>query len=183
MEKRPDVKIAGIIIFIAVSEFFLSMLVAESTYKGYSVSNNYISDLGVGSTANLFNVSIIVMGLLIIVAAALLRTYSRSVTVTLIIAGIGAMGVGLFPETTGTPHGIFSLIVFFFASISAYMVLAREKRPVAILFAVMGSISLVSLILYGMDIFLSLGKGGMERMIAYPDLIWVAAFGALLTSR
>ena len=30
------------------------------------------------------------------------------------------------------------------------------------------------------DTFLGLGKGGMERMIAYPALLWAVGFGGYL---
>lgn len=181
MEYNSETKAAGILLFIAAAQFFLSMLVAESTYPGYSVSGNYISDLGVGSTANLFNFSIIILGILAIAAAILLRRHSIAMLVLFVLAGAGAIGVGLFPETTGAYHTYSSLIVFLFGSIAAYAVLAKERNALTIAFAVLGSIALVSLILYGMNMYLGLGKGGMERMIAYPDLIWIMGFGGLLS--
>ncbi len=61
----------GLLLFIGVAEFLLLMLIAEAIYPGYSVSRNYISDLGVGPTAVLFNSSIIIMGLLLVIAAIL----------------------------------------------------------------------------------------------------------------
>ena len=40
--------------------------------------------------------------------------------------------------------------------------------------------SLVALALFGADIDLSLGTGGMERMIAYQELFWAVGFGSYL---
>lgn len=182
MEKSSELKISGLLLLVASIQFSLSVLVAESIYPGYSVGNNYISDLGVGSTATLFNTSIIILGIMAIAAAFFLRNHSKGILVTLILAGIGAIGVGVFPETVKYFHTYSSLIVFLFGSIASYFVLARERKAVTIIFAVLGSIALVSLILYAQDVFLALGKGGMERMIAYPDLFWIAAYGSFLYS-
>jgi hypothetical protein len=40
--------------------------------------------------------------------------------------------------------------------------------------------SLVALGLYGSKVYLGLGGGGMERMIAYPVLAWGIGFGGAL---
>ncbi|MCX9076244.1 MAG: hypothetical protein OIN88_16610 [Candidatus Methanoperedens sp.] len=42
--------------------------------------------------------------------------------------------------------------------------------------------TLAALVLYGSDIYLGLGPGGMERMIAYPVLLWGTGFGGYLMS-
>nr|WP_243666344.1 DUF998 domain-containing protein [Vulcanisaeta sp. JCM 16159] len=91
--KINQVKIAGLLIDIGIAEFLLSMLVAEAIYPGYSVSRNYISDLGVGPTAIIFNTSIIVMGLLLIIAAVLLYRLNKVFAITIALTGIGAAGV------------------------------------------------------------------------------------------
>ncbi len=183
MENKLEQKIAGILLFVAAAQFFLWMLIAVSTYPGYSVSGNYISDLGVGSTAIIFNTSIIVLGVMSLVAAVLLRKYSAAVLVTLVLAGIGAIGVGVFPETTGAYHTYSSLVVFLFGSIASYAVFAKERKGITAAFAVLGTIGLIALILYGMSIYMGLGKGGMERMIAYPDLLWILGYGAFLCAK
>jgi hypothetical membrane protein len=51
-------KVAGVLIFIAASQFILGLIVAEALYPGYSISTNYISDLGVGPSSLVFNMSI-----------------------------------------------------------------------------------------------------------------------------
>jgi hypothetical membrane protein len=43
------VNIAGLLVIIGVIEFLLAMLVTEALYPGYSISMNYVSDLGVGA--------------------------------------------------------------------------------------------------------------------------------------
>ena len=76
------------------------MLICEALYPGYSISENMISDLGIGSTAGLFNSSIIVLGLLIILSAISFHSFHKNkiFTILMILTGTGAMGVGIFPE-------------------------------------------------------------------------------------
>ncbi|MDL5502216.1 MAG: DUF998 domain-containing protein, partial [Candidatus Methanoperedens sp.] len=45
------------------------------------------------------------------------------------LSGLGAFGVGLFPETTGTLHLIVSLIAFLFAVLSAIAARNFIKPP------------------------------------------------------
>ncbi len=172
--------VAGLLIFIGVAEFLLLMLIAEALYPGYSVSRNYISDLGVGSTAVIFNSSIIIMGLLLIIAAVLAWGLSRIFAITIALTGIGAMGVGIFPETIHPFHLIFALIAFLFASISSYPTIRISRSPGRVLWPILGTVGLIALILYILNMYLGLGPGGMERMIVYPNLIWALAFAAEL---
>jgi hypothetical protein len=39
------------------------------------------------------------------------------------------------------------------------------------------------MVLYGVNINLGLGVGGMERMIAYPILVWGTGFGGHLIAQ
>ena len=182
-DNETRMKVAGIAFFIGVVQFILFMLLAEILYPKYSVSGNYISDLGVGSTAYIFNTSIVLLGLLIIVTGYFIRRFSRPLLILLILAGIGAMGVGLFPETTGSPHLIFSLLVFLMSSIAPYFLLVKIRNLMSIMWAILGTVGLIALILYIPGIYLGLGHGGMERMIVYPDLLWGIGFGGWLVGK
>ncbi|WP_054848917.1 DUF998 domain-containing protein [Vulcanisaeta sp. JCM 14467] len=172
--------LAGLLIFIGVAEFLLLMLIAEALYPGYSVSRNYISDLGVGPVALIFNSSIIIMGLLLIIAAVLVWRLSRVFAVTIALTGIGAMGVGIFPETMHPFHLIFALIAFLFASISSYPTIKISRSPGKVLWPILGTIGFIALLLFIKHIYLGLGPGGMERMIVYPNLVWALAFSTEL---
>ena len=55
-------KVAGTLIFVAVTQFVLGVIVSEALYPGYSISDNYLSDLGVGSSSMIFNSSVFLMG-------------------------------------------------------------------------------------------------------------------------
>jgi hypothetical protein len=101
---RPVV--AGLLLFLAIFQFFMFFRVAESIYQGYSVSNNYISDLGVGPAAGVFNTSIVVLGLAVMAAAYLALPAFRSRVLSFLVglAGFGATGVGVFPENVPVLH-------------------------------------------------------------------------------
>lgn len=101
---RPDSygRIGGMLIVIAAIELVLSVIIAQSLYPNYSLSNNYISDLGVGATAAIFNTSIQLFGVLLILASYLIYSAGehRYVALAFAIAAVGGIGVGAFPETT-----------------------------------------------------------------------------------
>jgi len=109
-------RLAGALLFVGSVQCLLGSIVAESLYPDYSVSENYISDLGVGTTSLIFNSSVFIVGLLAVGGAYFIQRAfgSRILSVLFAIAGVGAMGVGLFPETAGAIHGVASLIVFLF---------------------------------------------------------------------
>ena len=179
-------KLAGILIFIASLQFVLAMTISEALYPDYSVSANYISDLGelskAGAVAYIFNSSIFLLGLLTVISAYLIqRTFDYKIFSTfLVLTGIGAMGVGLFPESFGILHTIPSFITFFFGALSTIASYKLQKRPLSYLAIILGLLSLLALILFALDIYLGLDKGGMERMIAYPILLWALGFGGHL---
>ncbi|MGC8970235.1 MAG: DUF998 domain-containing protein [Conexivisphaera sp.] len=175
-------RIAGYLASFGTLQFLISMIISESLYPGYSVHSNYISDLGVGSTAGIFNASIVAFGALVLVAGALLLAELRMpFAVAMILAGIGAAGVGIFPE--GSPHllhTIFSLITFLFGGLTAIFSYRVQPRGLAAISVALGAASLVALVLYVDQWYAGLGPGGMERMIAYPILLWALVFGGYL---
>ncbi len=173
---------AGLALFLGTAQFAIGMTIAEAVDPSYSVSTNYISDLGVRAGAAVFNGSIIVLGLLILVSSwFVLRAYrDRPLLVTLALTGIGAVGVGIFTENFGGIHGIVSLITFVFSALSAILAIRIVRPPLGYLSIVFGVSSLVALGLYISKTYLGLGPGGMERMIVWPVLAWGIAFGAYL---
>jgi len=175
-------KTAGSLIFLGAAQFLVAMIVAESVYPGYSVSDNYISDLGVGRTALIFNASVFLLGTAIIPSAYLIfRGFRKTrVVVLFILADVGAIGVGVFPETAGYIHTVMSFVAFFFGGLSAISSYTLEKTPLNYFSVAMGAFSLVALALFASEQYLGLGPGGMERMVAYPILLWAIAFGGHL---
>jgi hypothetical membrane protein len=177
-------EIAGLLLFIGGVQCVLGIIIAEALYPDYSTSQNYISDLGVGPSALIFNSSVFLLGVLAIGGAYFIqRAFNfRLFSILTAITGIGAMGVGLFPEDAGAIHAIFSLITFLFAGLSAIMSCKFQKPPLSYFSIILGALSLLALVLFGSGIYLGLGKGGMERMIAYPVLLWSIGFGGHVIS-
>ena len=177
-----DNKIAGVLFFIAASQLILGVIVAEALYPGYSISTNYISDLGIGPSSTVFNTSIFFLGLLSLIGIYFLyRAYNLKVIIILFtIAALAAMGVGIFTENSETMHMIASIVVFLFSGLSAISSYKITKYPFNIIVILLGLTSLLAMILFMGNIYLGLGVGGMERMIVYPILIWMIGFGGYL---
>jgi len=188
---------AGAAFFIGGVQFTLLWFLSETTYPNYSVANNYISDLGTTCPSSgpcyvppawwVFNSSEVIFGILILIGVVFFfRAYPyRAVAVMLGIAGIGLVGVGVFNESFGLAHGLFSLVIFLFAGLSAIITFRLQKPPLSYVSALLGAVSLVALILYipGTGSFgttMGIGPGGLERLIVYPVLVWVLGFGGHL---
>jgi len=175
-------KIAGLLILIGATQFIIGMIASEALYGGYSTANNYISDLGVGPSAILFNSSVFLFGLMILGGTYYIWRASRNTlfTISFLLAGIGTTGVGIFPESAGSIHIVVSLIAFLFGGLSAIFAYKLEESPLNYVSVIMGLIALIALVLFITQNFLGLGKGGMERIVLYPLVLWVIAFGGHL---
>jgi len=176
--------VAGSLLLVGNAQNIISVIVAESVYPNYSVSANYISDLGVGPAAAIFNFSVFLAGLMGIVGAYFIHREFHNPAFTAFIGlyAIGAMVVGIFPETTGPPHLIAALIAFLFGGLAAITAYKFEKKPLNYLSVILGVLSLTAMILFIGHAYLGLGKGGMERMIMYPLWVWEFGFGGHLIS-
>jgi hypothetical membrane protein len=178
-------KVAGALFFIAASQFVLALIIAEASYSGYNISSNYISDLGVGRSSMIFNSSVFLLGLLVMIGAYFLqRAFDfKALTVLLVLTAIGAIGVGVFTKDSGTIHPVVSLIAFLFSGLSAIASYKLLKLPFSVIAVILGLMDLGALVLSSGEIYLGLGAGGMERMIVYPILMWGAGFGGHLIAR
>ena len=195
---RLNGRVAGVLFFAASAQFLLGLVVAEALYPGYSVADNYISDLGVGPSSMVFNSSAFLFGVLSLIGAYFMpRTVDfRSLTVLLILMAIGAVGVGIFTSAYTTIHGAVSLMAFGFGGLSAIASFKVSKLPLSAIGVTLGAITLGALALFAVglvttgslttseppasEFFLGLGPGGMERIIVYPALIWLILFSGNL---
>jgi len=180
-----DYKNLSRLITFGALQFAFLMLIAECLYPGYSISDNYISDLGVGPepSRTLFTGSIIIFGACILVASFLfLRGGSdRTFVICLALAGIGSIGVGLFNEVDhNLLHRISAFLAFALGAAGVLLSMRITRPSFAYTSLVLGTISLSALVLFLTGNHLGLGPGGMERMIAYPIIFWAIAFGAYL---
>jgi hypothetical membrane protein len=181
-------RVSGALMFAGSAQFLVCMLIAECLYPHYSVSLDYISELGALSavTAPLFNASVIVLGLTAILAAYFLR---RGKVITnkvflgfLVLCGIGCIGVGAFPMDSPVPyaHLIAALLAFLFGALAAIASFKFQRAPASYFSVILGIVSLLALVLFTARIDLGLGIGGIERMVSYPTLLWSMMFGGYL---
>ncbi len=191
-------KAAGIILLIGVIQFLLAVNLAEAKFPGYNIGANTLSHLGgsiptVEPSATIFNLSIILMGILSIAAVYLILKSGgcRLFSSCLLISAICAVGVGLFPEYTGSIHVSFALLTFLFGSLAViFSYRLGINIPMVIVSMILGLISLLillSILILGggatNPLVAYLGIGGTERFIAYPSLFYLIALGGYLTSR
>lgn len=183
--------LAGAFMFVGGVQFVIGMLLAEIFYPGYRISENYISDLGATCrdtcliyqpSAFIFNTSAMILGILLLLSSYCIWNEFQNylISIPIGISGLGAFGVGLFSETTGILHVIVSFIALLFAVLSAISASIVMKLPFTYFSVFLGISSLVALVLFGFQFYSGLGPGGMERMIAYPVLLWVIGFGGYL---
>ena len=174
---------AGGIMFGGSLLFLALMLLAEFLYTGYSTSQHFISQLGVGPFPSdvLFNAAVFLLGLSAVGAAALLYRgeRDRAFNAVAAVAGVGAMGVGLFPMDMA-PHTPFAVLAFGSGAVVSILSYRMVGWHLGRLGALLGAISLVALALLGSGLYMGLGAGGMERLVLYPILSWLVAMGAVL---
>ena len=178
---------------VGVLQFLVGMAWAEWLYPnppGYSLTGNYISDLGYpGGSAHavVFNTSIRVLGVCAVLGAVLLtsafvrKTSARIGIGSLVLAGIFAFLVGTFPEKTVIAghyvHTLVSAGTFFFSGLAlVFLALAmlRDTRwgGYRTYTFLSGIVTWVAMGLFSGGIYLGIGEGGMERLVVAPILLW-----------
>jgi hypothetical membrane protein len=189
---------------LSVQTLVVQFVVAQAWPQPYSWLHNLISDLGnsacgpfgtryVCSPQNgLMNASFMLLGLTMAVGALLVyQEFQRSRTSlvgfsVMAIAGFGTILVGAFPENT----------IFFLHGLGAFLALGLGNASIVILalglkgvrqdFRVYtllsGLISLAAMVLFVLGIYLGVGPGGMERVVSYPQTIWLTLFGLYMTA-
>jgi hypothetical membrane protein len=182
-------RIAGVAFVLLAAEFMTAIMLAASMAPGYELNNGAISDLGVRpETALLFNGSLVFIGLLNIIGGMALSPWSGRAWLLPVfaLAGIGAVGAGLFPLSSGELHSLFALLAFLFFNIEALACAAVVRGPLRAVAALMGLIGLAFVVVMVIGdsgnpaVFGAIGHGGAERMIVYPAMVWLLAFGGYL---
>jgi len=188
---------AGLLLFAGSLILLFGMMLAGFTYPGYSMADNYISDLGNFShpvPAVLFNASILVFGAMAVYAGLLLMTaLDKWLGILLILAGAGGIGIGIFNEGTILAiHYVCAFTVFFCGGIAIYWsARVLYTRPTSwIILILAGIVALFfSFMVYNVvssspdKILLGIGVGGMERMVAFPTIFWAMATGIYLVGQ
>ena len=188
-------QIAGALLFIGVLQWLMIVLAAETLFPGYSIRANDLSDLAstippnvspMQPSAMLFNASTFAIALLSLISSVLFHISfgSRLFSFLFCLSGLFAMGVAAFPGDAGTMHGLVALGWFTTAPLSAIVSSRMVKGPLACFSPAIGIFSLVVLFFafYSgtASPFQLFGRGGEERMLVYPVLLWMTAFAGYL---
>ena len=202
--------IVGVALFLVaqvVVQIGWDALAGNSTY---CLTQNYFSDYGAvhcgtfggryicSPLHDVFYGAIIAMGLLLILGTLLLPTAfparsSRRIGLgLLLLAGIGAAGVGIFPEDVNLSAHYVSAFLAFVGANLALLVLAlvmfRDTRwdGYRAYTFLSGVVGFVALGLFGAKAYTwggfwtDWGVGGMERVIVAPVLLWAVVVAAHL---
>ena len=182
-------RLAGIAFIALSAQFMTVIMLAAAMAPNYDFNAGAISDLGVFSeTALLFNASLVVVGLLNVVGGYVLyRGHGkRWLLGVFAVAGLGAVGTGLFPLDAGDLHSLFALLAFVFFNVQALAVATQVDGVMRALSALAGLLGLAFVVLMVIGdsgntaVFGPIGHGGTERMIVYPVMLWLVAYGGYL---
>ncbi|MHA2374258.1 MAG: DUF998 domain-containing protein, partial [Candidatus Thorarchaeota archaeon] len=175
-------------------QYLIVILLLALVEPGYSISTNYISELGIGSNALIFTLTMVIWGVSAFFAAIILYRVSstepifpaRLFAILIMVAGIGVTGSGLVPmySTPGIPlHFTLTNIGSFSALIAIFVAYKLVNPPfsyVQIIFAALGVLATI-LLLTGTD--MGLGLGGMERLSVYIFIVWLLSFSTYLMNK
>jgi hypothetical membrane protein len=188
---------AGLALASAGSMILMGIITGEALYPAeYTTFDNEISDLGatrppnsisLEPSATIFNATMIVSGILVIGAGAILIAVHarRFLSIAVMLNGIGILGVGVFPGNFGAIHPWFAATAFIaggLCGIAAARSVTGALRWFSLTLGVITLLSLAYIVIGGMDapITRSLGDGGAERWVAYPVVLWQMVFGGAL---
>ena len=182
-------RLSGVLLFSLAAQFMTVIMLGASMAPGYDLAGGAISDLGViDETQVLFNASLIAVGALNLVAGYLLyRAHHRPwIMGIFVIAALGAAGAGLVPLDASGLHGMFALAAFLFFNVEALAVGTLVNGPMRVISRIAGLVGIGFVVLMAIGdsgnpgVFGPIGHGGAERMIVYPVMLWLMAFGGYL---
>ena len=196
----------GAAVWILAIQFFIAQFVVQSAWTTpFSLTKNYISDLGntacgpYPSDSSMYvcspwhawmNASFILLGLTILFGAVLIRGdflpgRMLAAGLSLIgLAGPGLIAVGLFPENMNiAAHKIGAGGQFISGNLGLVvlgvaMLQARHWSVLAVYSIASGVVGLLATALFVSDLYLGVGIGGMERLAAYPLPLWLVVAGS-----
>jgi len=182
----------GLALLVLAAGFMTAIMLASSIAPGYDMNRAAISDLGViPETGLLFNASLAAVGVLNMLGGVLLyAAHGRTwLLIIFLLAGLGALGAGLVPLDTSDFHSLFALMAFLFFNIEALgaaFLVSGPMRPISLLAGLLG-LGFVVVMIIGdggnTAVFGAIGHGGSERLIVYPVMLWMVAFGGYLMAK
>ncbi len=191
--KFNNLRIPGLLLSIGAAQFLTMMMLLEAIAPGYSMHTASISDLGtIPETELLFGITLFALGIMNLVGGwFLFKSWgSKSLLSVFTLGSIGAVGAALIPlDSPIGLHSLFALLAFLFLNLEAITVGLRMRgslRAISVIAGAIGIIFTIAMIFVDsgvLDPSGSIGHGGVERLIAYPALIWMVLFGGYLIAR
>ena len=185
-------KTASSLLLFGIIQWIIIVILSEGIQPNYVSSIHYVSTLGTGKTALLYNTSTIILGISVFVSSLLIRRFnsSRIFFALFLITGLATIGVGVFPENSRPMHGYVTPIALIFGAMAAMFSYKILQRPASYFSVILGAVSLVSGLSFipylGLSVesrvlFLGLYKGTLERIVIYTNLMWVLILGSQLS--
>jgi hypothetical membrane protein len=195
--------LVGPAFWIASAQYFIIMLVVAMAWPThYSTLNNTISDLG--NTACgiyggryvcspwhvLMNTSFIVLGTTMVTGSTLIyQEFRKGVGSWLgfsfmALAGIGTILIGIFAENTiSSLHIVGAALPFVIGNLALIILGLALDIPRFLRFYTLASgvVSLSAFGLFASHHYLGIGIGGMERLTAHPQTLWLIVFGIYIS--
>lgn len=199
MSSSTKQKIGGLLWILSLQFFVTQIVVASAWPQKFSLNYKAISDLGNTECAryagrfvcspqhDLMNASFVLLGLTMILGSIFLYQSSKKSSLSTIgfsfmaISGLGTILVGLFPENTnGFMHGLGASLAFLVGNVGVIVTAIALRPPKSVLYFSLfcGTLALISLLLLVTKTYLGLGFGGIERLVVYPQTIWLITLGA-----
>ena len=194
----------GPLIWFATLEYFvIQWIVADNWPTPYSLLQDPISDLGntrcgiyagrqvCSPTHWLMNLAFVALGLLMATGAPLIHQEFRERRLAVVgfaamgIAGLGTVLVGLSPENVNHPLHVAGAVGPFVVGNIALIILSCAlalSTRIRVYTGITGGIGLVAFCLLAVGLDLGLGEGGMERLAAYPQTLWLIFFGLYMST-
>ena len=198
---------AGAIFWVLSIQYYVVQAVAALAWNDnnpYSWTQNTISDLA-NTTCGPYgdrlvcspqhaamNLSFLLLGVTMIAGAYLLaqdRTNTRNKLgfLGMALAGVGTVLVGLFPENSvAALHVVGAALAFVCGSLGMILIGSGATSTPKILrlaTVVAGAIGLAALLAFVLQLYGPLGIGGLERIVAYPQSIWMICMGLYLLAK
>jgi hypothetical membrane protein len=189
---------------LSVQYFVVQFIAARAWHTPFSLSRNVISDLGntaCGQYAQryvcspqhgLMNASFILLGLTMALGSLLIyqefvRSRASLVGFSLMaVSGAGTLLVGLFPENTiKLLHALGASLTFGLGNLSMVVLalaLQRVRPSFRVYTFISGVVALTAFVLFASHHYLGLGQGGMERLVSYPQTLWLTLFGLYMSA-
>jgi hypothetical membrane protein len=190
----------GLLLYLSSIQYFIAQIIAAGMFSDhYSLTRNVISDLGntaCGSFGGkyvcspdhlLMNFSFVLLGITMTSGSYFLIKGSNSKRKAVLlgfdmlaIGGIGTILVGLFPENTVPAfHSFGAMLPFLIGNIGLVItgVVWLKSKILQAYTILSGVLALGSLSLFVFGQYAGVGVGGMERLVAYPQTIWMIVIG------